>query len=346
MSKRKLTRQQAWRIEKIQKERLDRASRHKETVETLLDAGSLGNEQSGRIVARFGKQVEVVPVDSLGQPRGDAVRCHLRANLTNLVTGDHVVFQVADDAGIVTAQETRHNVLERPDSRGVVKAMAANIDQLVIVTALEPAPQPELLDRYLVATEVAGIPPLIVINKVDLMRDSEVNQNFLAAIKNLYQLIGYPVVETSTKESGGLDALTDHLKDKSSVFIGQSGVGKSSLVQALLPDEDIRVGHLHKQTRLGRHTTSTARLYRYAGGGSIIDSPGIRDFGLDQISRTDVEYGFVDIREYANDCRFRDCRHRQEPGCAVLDAVQKGLVSRRRLESFQRILETLSGGNA
>jgi ribosome biogenesis GTPase len=87
-------------------------------------------------------------------------------------------------------------------------------------------------------------------------------------------------------------------------------------------------------------------LYRYAGGGSIIDSPGIRDFGLDQISRTDVEYGFVDIREYANDCRFRDCRHRQEPGCAVLDAVQKGLVSRRRLESFQRILETLSGGNA
>ncbi len=178
MSKRKLTRQQAWRIEKIQKERLDRAARHKETVETLLDAGRLGNEQSGRIVARFGKQVEVVPVDALGQPQGDAVRCHLRANLTNLVTGDHVVFQVADDAGIVTAQETRHNVLERPDSRGVTKAMAANIDQLVIVTALEPAPQPELLDRYLVATEVAGIPPLIVINKVDLMRDSDVNQNF------------------------------------------------------------------------------------------------------------------------------------------------------------------------
>lgn len=346
MSKRKLTRQQAWRIEKIQKERLDRASRHHETVESLLDAGTLGHAQTGRIVARFGKQVEVVPVDSSGQPAGEAIRCHLRANLTNLVTGDRVAFQEADDAGIVTALEPRDNVLERPDSRGVVKAMAANIDQLVIVTALEPMPQPELLDRYLVATEVAGIPPLIVINKVDLMRDGGANEKLLEAIQNLYRVIGYPVVETSTKEAGGLDALTAHLQNKSSVFIGQSGVGKSSLVQALLPDEDIRIGFLHKQTRLGRHTTSTARLYRYALGGSIIDSPGIRDFGLDQISRAEVEQGFIDIREFSGQCRFRDCRHRHEPGCAVLDAVQKGQLSRRRLESFQRILETLSGGDA
>ncbi|MDC1076379.1 ribosome small subunit-dependent GTPase A, partial [Litorivicinus sp.] len=276
----------------------------------------------------------------------EPVRCHLRANLSSLVTGDQVVFQTTDDAGIVTACEPRRNVLERPDSRGVIKAMAANIDQLVIVTALEPAPQPELLDRYLVATEVAGIPPLIVMNKVDLLRQSEVNRNFLAAIKNLYEIIGYTVVEATTKETGGLDELSKHLIDKSSVFIGQSGVGKSSLVQALLPDEQIRVGHLHQQTRLGRHTTSTARLYPYADGGSIIDSPGIRDFGLEQISRTDVEQGFIDIREFSDQCRFRDCRHRQEPGCAVIDAVQKGKLSKRRLESFYRILDTLSGGNA
>ncbi len=346
MSKRKLTRQQAWRIEKIQKERLDRATRHKTEVEELLVSGELGQEQNGRVVARFGKQVEVVPVDTLGQPRGEPLRCHLRANLTTLVTGDAVVFQTSDDAAIVTAAETRRNVLERPDSRGVLKAMAANIDQIVIVTALEPEPQPELLDRYLVATEVARIPPLIVINKVDLMRESPAHQQFLAAIQNLYEVIGYTVVQASTKETGGLDALSAHLVDKSSVFIGQSGVGKSSLVQALLPSEDIRVGHLHKQTRLGRHTTSTARLYAYAGGGSIIDSPGIRDFGLEQISRTDVEQGFIDIREFSDHCRFRDCRHRHEPGCAVRDAVEKGKLSRRRLASFQRILETLTGGNA
>ena len=200
MSKRKLTRQQAWRIEKIQKERLDRASRHKAQVEELLEAGGLGQEQAGRIVARFGKQVEVVAVDTQGQPIADSVRCHLRANLSALVTGDQVVFQTTDDAGIVIACEPRRNVLERPDSRGVIKAMAANIDQLVIVTALEPAPQPELLDRYLVATEVAGIPPLIVINKVDLLQDSEVNRNFLAAIKNLYEVIGYTVVECPSEE--------------------------------------------------------------------------------------------------------------------------------------------------
>ena len=346
MSKRKLTRQQAWRIEKIQKERLGRASRHKAQVEELLEAGGLGQEHAGRIVARFGKQVEVVAVDTHGQPISDPVRCHLRANLASLVTGDQVVFQTTDDAGIVIACEPRRNVLERPDSRGVIKAMAANIDQLVIVTALEPAPQPELLDRYLVATEVAGIPPLIVINKIDLLQDSEVSRSFLASIKNLYEVIGYAVVEATTREAGGLDALSEHLIDKSSVFIGQSGVGKSSLVQALLPNEQVRVGHLHQQTRLGRHTTSTARFYAYAQGGSIIDSPGIRDFGLEQISRTDVEQGFIDIRKFSDNCRFRDCRHRQEPGCAVADAVQKGKLSRRRLKSFHRILDNLSGGNA
>ena len=346
MNKRKLTRQQAWRIEKIQKERLDRATRHKAEVEELIESGSLGQEQAGRIVARFGKQVEVVAVNHLGQPVTDPIRCHLRSNLSPLVTGDQVVFQATDDAGVVTAHKPRRNILERPDPRGVIKAMAANIDQLVIVTALEPEPQPDMLDRYLVATEVANIAPLIVINKVDLLRQSAKNRDFLMTIRDVYEVIGYKVVEATTKQPGGLDELSQYLTNKSSVFIGQSGVGKSSLVQTLLPDEKIRVGYLHQQTRLGRHTTSTARLYSYKGGGSIIDSPGIRDFGLEQISRTDVEQGFIDIRKFAHHCRFRDCRHRQEPGCAVTDAIQKGRLSKRRLESFQRILDTLTGGNA
>ena len=346
MSKRKLTRQQVWRIEKIQTERLERASRHKNEVQELIDSGNLGSEQAGRIVARFGKQVEVVGVDALGQPASEAIRCHLRSNLTSLVTGDEIVFQTTDDAAIVVACKTRRNVLERPDARGMIKAMAANIDQLVIVTALEPAPQPELLDRYLAAAEVPKIQPLVVINKIDLLQQSEGKRNFLASVKNLYMAIGYTVVETTTKETGGLAELSEYLINKSSVFIGQSGVGKSSLVQSLLPNEKIRIGHLHQQTRLGRHTTSTARLYPYAECGSIIDSPGIRDFGLDQISRSDIEYGFVDIRRFSSQCRFRDCRHRQEPGCAVIDAAQEGRLSRRRLESFHRILETLSGGNA
>ncbi len=346
MSKRKLTRQQVWRIEKIQTERLERASRHKDEIQDLLDSGELGSAQAGRVVARFGKQVEVVAVDALGQPASDAVRCHLRSHLTSLVTGDDVVFQTTADSAIVVACRSRRNVLERPDQRGIIKAMAANVDQLVIVTALEPAPQSELLDRYLAAAEVARIPPLVVINKIDLLQQSEAKRNFLASIKNLYEVIGYKVVETTTQETGGLAELAEHLINKSSVFIGQSGVGKSSLVQSLLPDEKIRVGHLHQQTRLGRHTTSTARLYQYAESGFIIDSPGIRDFGLDQISRSDVEYGFIDIRQFSTQCRFRDCRHRQEPGCAVTDAIEKGRLSRRRLESFHRILETLSRGNA
>ena len=346
MSKRKLTRQQAWRIEKIQTDRLDRASRHAETVDQLWADGALGEPLRGRIVARFGKQVEVVPCNLIGQPEGPAVRCHCRANLTGLVTGDQVIYQISGDLGIVTALEPRLNVLARPDNRGQLKAMAANVDQIVIVTALEPAPQPELLDRYLVATEVAGIPPLIVINKVDLLIQRSDGMRAVELLKTRYQSIGYAIVEASAKDAGGLESLAVCLTDKSSVFIGQSGVGKSSLVQALLPDQTIRVGHLHQQTRLGRHTTSTARLYAYEGGGSIIDSPGIRDFGLDQISRQEVERGFVDLARFIGLCRFRDCRHHQEPGCAVQDAVRQGTLSKERLASFHRILSTLSEGNA
>lgn len=346
MSKPKLSRKQAWRIEKIQKERLERADRHHNEVDQLLQAEPLGPERVGRIVARFGKQVEVVPVNPQGQPHGEPLRAHLRSNLTNLVTGDRVVYQSSLDAAIVTALEPRFNVLERPDTRGHLKAMAANIDQIVIVTALEPEPQPELLDRYLVATEVAGIPPLIVLNKVDLLDHSDPRQHTVVALEALYARLGYPMVRATTRAAGGLDTLIGALINKSSVFIGQSGVGKSSLVQALLPDQPIRVGHLHQQTRLGRHTTSTARLYPYQAGGSIIDSPGIRDFGLEQISRTEVEFGFVEIREAAASCRFRDCRHRHEPGCAVRAAVEQRQISARRLASFHRILDTLSGGNA
>jgi len=346
MSKRKLTKQQAWRIEKIQQERLDRATRHAEAVDQLLADGVLGDPLRGRVVARFGKQVEVVPVNVIGQPNGPALRCHCRANLSSLVTGDQVVYQMSGDLGIVTALEPRLNVLARPDNRGQLKAMAANVDQIVIVTALEPAPQPELLDRYLVATEIADIPPLVVINKVDLLVHRSDGMRAIEALKARYERIGYAVVEASAKDPQGLRSLTTHLKDKSSVFIGQSGVGKSSLVQALLPDETIRVGHLHQQTRLGRHTTSTARLYAYSGGGSIIDSPGIRDFGLDQISRQDVERGFIDIARFTGLCRFRDCRHHQEPGCAIQDAVRSGTLSQERLDSFHRILATLTEGNA
>ncbi len=346
MSKRKLTRQQVWRIEKVQTERIERVSRHKKQFEELVGSGEMGKEQSGRVVAHFGKQVEVVAIDRSGQRSLEVIRCHLRANLNSLVTGDEIIFQTSDDAGIVTACETRRNVLERPDARGIIKALAANVDQLIIVTALEPEPQPELLDRYLAASELAGIPPVIVINKMDLFRQSKVNHDFLATLKETYEAVGYSVAETSTKDTNGLSALSEYLINKSSVFIGQSGVGKSSLVQALLPHEKIRVGHLHQQTRLGRHTTSTARLYPFAKGGSIIDSPGIRDFGLDQISRSDLEYGFIDIRQASAKCRFRDCRHHHEPGCAVIDAVQKGKLTKRRLESFHRILDTLSGGNA
>ena len=341
MSKRKLTRQQAWRIEKIQKERLDRATRHKVEVEELIDSGSLGREQTGRIVARFGKQVEVVAIDRLGQPVNDPIRCHLRSCLSSLVTGDQVVFQATDATGVVTAHKPRRNVLERPDSRGIIKVMAANIDQLIIVTALEPEPQPEILDRYLVAAEVTNIPPIIVINKVDLLRESETNRNLLMGIKNLYEVIGYTVVEATTKKIGGLDELSQYLIDKSSVFIGQSGVGKSSIINKLIYGSEQRVGSISKSGE-GRHTTVNSVMKSLNNGGYLIDSPGVRDYLPVLATTSEAQKGFREITEFSQFCRFSNCLHLREPKCAVKKAVEDNLIDYRRYESYKRVVNLTS----
>lgn len=340
MSKRKLSRQQRWRIEKIQAERAKRAEKRQNQDDEKLSAGEYGTERAGRVTAHFGRTLDVT--ERLGQK---PVRCHLRANLEGLVTGDRVIWRAGEDgSGVVVARGERDNVLERPDMRSLLKPVAANIDQILIVFAVEPEPHAGLIDRYLVAAEATGITPVLVLNKTDLLPEQG---GELRALLARYEDLGYAVVATSTTSEGGMDALHACLAERTSVFVGQSGVGKSSLIDLLLPNEQLRIGALSADTRKGRHTTTTAQLYHLPAlsdnvtAGALIDSPGIREFGLTHLDERQVTEGFIEFRPYLEQCRFRDCRHRQEPGCALQAAVERGDIHPQRFASYRRIVDSL-----
>ena len=338
MAKRQLNRRQNWRIEKIQEERAARAAKREERALEVLEGGDLGPEQTGLVIAHFGVQVEVEADD--GEEAGQVFRCHLRANLPALVTGDRVVWRAGNQGiGVIVAQLPRSTELCRPDSRGQLKPVAANVDLIVIVFAPAPEPHANLIDRYLVAAEHAGIRPLLLLNKADLI--DEQNAPALNALLAVYRQLGYPLLEVSAHQGDGMEQLKKMLDGHLSVFVGQSGVGKSSLVNSLLPEVQTRVGALSEWSGQGQHTTTTARLYHFPGGGELIDSPGIREFGLVHVSRDDVEAGFIEFTDLLGTCRFRDCKHDREPGCALLKALEDGRIQQQRMNSYRSIIASL-----
>jgi len=329
MAKRKLTKHQSRRIKQNQKQ-----SAHRAKAEPIdYDDDALGPEQEARIIAHYGKQVDI-ETDA-----GQHVRCFLRANLDSVVTGDYVVWREFDDLGVVVSVAPRSSYLCRPDSYGKLKPVAANIDQIIITVAPEPEVHTNLIDRYIVAAESHNISAKILINKSDLMEGNRLAK--FAAIRLLYQELGYTVILASAKIDKGLDELQQNLKDKTSIFVGQSGVGKSSIIQRLLPNESIEVGALSSASAKGRHTTTHSQLFHFPDGGECIDSPGIREFGLWHLSANDVIAGFKEIYVLAQSCKFRDCSHAMEPGCHVQKALKKKELSAQRFESFKRILSSL-----
>lgn len=331
MSKRKLNRRQAWRIEKIQQERMARAQKRATRAEDELLSGELSEEMSGVVIAHFGTQIDVEPIPADGQ----LYRCHLRANLPSLVTGDRVVWCRGEPTGVVVAVEKRVSELCRPDPHGRLKPVAANIDQIVIVVAPAPLPHANLIDRYLIAAEHTGIEPIVLLNKTDLIDNN--NRDDIDQLLSVYPTLGYRVLRASTKHDHGLDELVSALQNRVSVFVGQSGVGKSSLISRLLPDVDLKVGALSEKTLKGTHTTTTAQLFHFPSGGDLIDSPGIREFGLDHLDDETLASCFIEFRPFLGRCKFRDCQHRQEPQCALLEALDSGAIDPRRFASFEHI---------
>jgi len=340
MTKRRLNHQQLRRIGSQQARRGMRSE---------ADAGSPasseleGEELSGLIVCHYGKQLDIEALD--GELRGQVLRCHQRSNLPALVTGDQVVWQRDGDGGVIIAQRQRHSAMSRPNNRGELRAIAANIDCVVVVLAPLPEPFGNLIDRYLVAIERQQLHPVVLLNKSDLL-GSVTNANAIVALLNRYRKIGYETLSVSSHTGDGMESLKQHLSARTVVFVGQSGVGKSSLINTLrgIGDEEdtsADVGGLSIGHEKGTHTTTATRLYHLPGSGDLVDSPGIREFGLWHIEPDELMDGFVEFRPFAGQCRFRDCKHLTEPGCALRAAVKAGIIDPQRLGSYHQILQGL-----
>ncbi|MGV6827171.1 MAG: ribosome small subunit-dependent GTPase A, partial [bacterium] len=265
------------------------------------------------------------------------VHCLLRQNLGNVVCGDRIVWQsTGDREGVITAVLDRDTVLSRPDYSGRAKPLAANLSQLVVVLAPKPEPTGYLLDQYLVAAELIGVSACITLNKSDLLSSKEWD-SFRERYR-CYEDIGYPLLGVSAKREHGLDPLTNHMENQTSILVGQSGVGKSSLINALISNRQAQIGRLSEATGLGKHTTSSTTLYHLPTGGHLIDSPGVRSFRLGEINQSALELGFREFHDYLGKCRFSNCTHNTEPDCALAEAVASGSVCAERLENFHRLL--------
>ncbi len=303
-----------------------------------VENDQLGTSQPGTVVGRFGKHANVE--DSQGQIH----KCHIRRTVQSVVCGDSVVFCPSisaepRDLGVIEIVHDRKTVLTRPDFYDGVKPIAANIDQIIIVSSIVPTLSPGIIDRYLVACEDVQIQPVIVINKVELL-DAEDRELVIDTLA-IYHEIGYTVLLTSCVTGEGIADLAELLTDKISVFVGQSGVGKSSLVNELLPEADEVIGDISHSSGLGTHTTTTAKLLHFTQGGDLIDSPGVREFSLWHLPEEQITRGFIEFRDYLGGCKFRDCKHGDDPGCLIRAAVIAGDIDETRYESYHKIIDSM-----
>ncbi len=329
----KLTHQQKRQVAANRSKRLK--TKHNSASSSIIDEANL---VSGTVIGRFGKHADVECED------GSLSRCHIRRTIDSVVCGDKVLFTKGDEAesgvkGVIEIVKDRHSVLTRPDFYDGIKPIAANIDNIIVVSAVLPTLSTNIIDRYLVACEDIGITPIIVLNKIELLDDiqrAEVDQQL-----DVYRNLGYQLLFTSCKTGEGLNALNEHLNDNVSVFVGQSGVGKSSLINQVLPDADELTGEISDTSGLGQHTTTTAKLLHLPAGGDLIDSPGVREFGLWHIPTERITTGFIEFREYLGGCKFRDCKHLNDPGCLIKQAVDEGKISEARFASYHKILTTM-----
>ncbi len=282
----------------------------------------------GRTIASFGRHLLVEDED------GKAVKCVPRGRRLRVVCGDRVLWVPGeqDSPGIVEEILPRASELTRPDRRGRSEVLAANVDQLLVVCAPKPAFDPFLVDRYLVAAELMGVDAAVLCNKQDM--DELAKTQDMPAITDEYRRAGYPVLWMSVKQSTGLDAIAKLAVDRTNILVGQSGVGKSSILNALLPAAKAEVGQLSEGSGEGRHTTTASMLHHLPGGGDLIDSPGVRDYAPHLARDQDLSVGFLEFREPAMDCHFSNCRHLDEPRCAVKAAVTLGDISKRRYRSY------------
>ncbi|MBV7434028.1 ribosome small subunit-dependent GTPase A [Cardiobacteriaceae bacterium TAE3-ERU3] len=310
----RLSKQQQRRIKRQHNERLD----------------GQAIEDAAIVVAHMGYETIV-------DDNGELLAADWRKSLGDIAVNDRVLLsRMQGERAVIEAVFPRQHTLYKWHGRKA-KAIATHIDQLVVVIAARPQWQASLLDRYIIAARQADINLTIVCNKIDLLTD-DAYQQWQDELQP-YRAMGYRIMALSVANEEGLSEISDILAGKQTVICGQSGVGKSSMINKLVPDSDIWIQSLSEATDLGRHTTTNSRRYPLTSGGAVIDTPGVRGFSIDHLNTEEIIAGFKDIASHTGDCRFNDCSHRHEPGCAVLEAVAAGAIAESRYHSLMQILE-------
>ncbi len=296
-----------------------------------------------------GRVLSILPEEILVDVSHKLYRCQLKGSLKkeknqlkNLIAiGDFVRF--SEDTGIISSIEERYSVLSRADNllRRKEQLIAVNIDQVIITASVVSPPlKPFLIDRYIIAAQKGNMQPIIVVNKVDLLSVSEEEKELFLETKKTYEELKIPFLGVSIKTREGIDRLKDLMEGKASVFSGQSGVGKSSLINAILGTQ-LAVGSIVEKTFKGSHTTTRAHLIPLEKEGFCIDTPGIKSFGLWDLSKEEIQNYFPEIESYAHQCKYPSCSHQKEPGCAVQIAAKEGAISSLRYASYCALIEAM-----
>lgn len=286
--------------------------------------------QEGLVIAHLGQGIAV-------ESAGKTVLCQPKRRLDTATVGDKVLWRLsAPDQGSIEEILPRRSLLTRPSRNDKIRPVAANIDTVFVVFAPEPYCDFLLIDQYLAVCENRAIGAALVFNKIDLNPPEALLEEL-----TIYEHLGYPIHRVSTVNRQGLERLKLALTEKTGILAGQSGVGKSSLTNALIPDKDLKTNTICAATKHGRHTTTAATLYHIPGGGDLIDSPGVAIFGLAGLTEPQLAYGYREFQPLLDDCRFNNCRHVNDKGCAVRTAAEEGKISMSRYRRFLKLREKM-----
>lgn len=288
----------------------------------------------GLVVSHLGKGIAV-------EVGNQILLCQTLRKLDTVVVGDQVLLSISGpEQGRIEQILPRKSVLHRPSRGDQIRPVAANIHTIFVVFAAEPECDFLLIDQYLAICENSNIDAALIFNKIDLPHATSVEAELA-----YYQTLAYRLFKVSAKQSIGLESLTEALANQISLFAGQSGVGKSSLSNALLPDKSLRTNTVSETTRHGRHTTTAATLYHLPSGGDLIDSPGVAIFGLAGLSEAQLAWGFREFQPYIGQCRFNDCRHVNDKDCAVRRAAEQGKIAINRYQRYLKLRDKMPPAN-
>ena len=287
--------------------------------------------QEGLVISHLGQGIAV-------EHDGKIILCQTLRKLETVAVGDKVMWSLAaPDQGRIEEILPRRSVLTRPSRNDKLRPVAVNLDRIFVVFAVEPHCDFLLLDQYLAVCENNNIDAALILNKTDLYQSETIETEL-----KTYTDLGYQLYRVSAKQNHGLDTLKNTLKDQVSMLAGQSGVGKSSLTNALIPDKDLKTNTISATTKHGRHTTTAATLYHLPDGGDLIDSPGVAIFGLAGISEYQLANGYREFQPYIDLCQFNDCRHLKDKGCAIVAAVENQEITSTRYERFLKLREKMA----